>query len=131
MLCDRHYFTFPQHLNQDLGTQAYLKRIQWSWESTGLPFAKQDPGRRSSLKCGSVYRGRVDVITGVKSGPPYANGNQRGERRRQTYLFLLQRLSLSSHQQLSDQTGGKVKVGVLPFYVKLSKPAVELWKLLK
>lgn len=39
MLCDRHYFTFPQHLNQDLGTQAYLKRIQASCESTALPSA--------------------------------------------------------------------------------------------
>lgn len=41
MLCGRHYFTFPQHLNQDLGTQAYLKWIQPRYESTALPSAKR------------------------------------------------------------------------------------------
>ena len=32
---------FHNTLNQDLGTQAYLKRIQPSYESTALPSAKK------------------------------------------------------------------------------------------
>lgn len=41
MPCDRHYFIFPQHLNQDLSTQAYLKQIQPGCESTALPSARR------------------------------------------------------------------------------------------
>lgn len=39
MLCSRHYFTFPQHLHQGLGTQACLKQTQPSCESAAPPSA--------------------------------------------------------------------------------------------
>lgn len=90
MLCDRHYFIFPQHLNQDLGTQAYLKLTQPSCESTLLPSATSTISEGFALICGCVYSGQVDVITGIKSGPQYGEDSQGGERerRRQIDLFL-------------------------------------------
>lgn len=96
MLCGRHYFTFPQHLNQDLGTQAYLKWIQPRYESTALPSAKRtiSEGFPPPPKYGYV---NDDVITGMER---MAKEKREGK---QTSLFLNGSHSLLFNKYLRTQ----------------------------
>lgn len=69
MPCDRHYFTFPQHLNQDLDMQANLKIILPSCESRALLSANGTASEGSPLNVACVGSGQVDVITRIHLGP--------------------------------------------------------------